>query len=113
MQTATPEDVVAMGRIAEAAMLVWGEILDRAPLWRSAEKDAVVQVGAPAQPAPVADGAWKILPLDVAPETQGPGLGQTVFHGIVDARLRAYATILGVSLAGAPKPVSNKKGRNP
>lgn len=109
IRTAEARDVGAIGRLAETTDLFPAEMLDdmiaayldgsKTDIWFVAEQGDLTGFGF-CEPERMADGAWNLLAIGVAPDRQGQGIGALMLDYLETALRAVNARILIVETLG-------------
>lgn len=109
IRPAEARDVGAIGRLATSTDLFPGEMLDdmiagylskaTSDIWFVAVDGDVLGFGY-CEPERMADGAWNLLAIGVAPDRQGQGVGAAMLRHLEAALQKAGARILIVETLG-------------
>ncbi len=109
IRPAAPQDVDAIGRLAEATDLFPAEMLgdmiagylaaSNADIWLVADEDGVVGFGF-CEPERMAEGAWNLLAISVSPDCQGQGVGAAMLRYLEERLAKVKARILIVETLG-------------
>ncbi len=109
IRRAGKRDVAAIGRLAEATDLFPSEMLDdmiagyldgsKPDFWFVAEQGDLLGFGF-CEPERMADGAWNLLAIGVAPDRQGQGVGAAMLGHLAAELANAEARILIVETLG-------------
>ena len=109
IRPAKAHDLAAIRRLAEATDLFPAEMLDdmiagyldgsKPDLWFVADDEGVQGFGF-CEPERMADGAWNLLAIGVAPDRQGEGLGAAMLRYLEAELAKLRARILIVETMG-------------
>ena len=109
IRPAEARDLAAIGRLATLTDLFPGEMLDdmiagylskaTSDIWFVADDGDVLGFGY-CEPERMADGAWNLLAIGVAPDRQGQGVGAAMLRHLEAALQKAGARILIVETLG-------------